>query len=837
MGFDHFIRNVRVGARMLVKERGFSSLAITVLALGICGVTTMFSVVNGVMLRGFNFPTEERLASANLIDPTSATAFGVNGQVQAMDFEELLPVQQSFDKLAGYLNGSTVNVTVNGEPRRYVGAYVTPQFLQVLGMAPARGRDFTAADNVPGAPGTLIISDALWQRDFGGDENIIGRAVTLNGKPAQIIGVMAPGFAFPVNEQLWVPLYSEFPPKPRNDPGSFGVALVGTLKPGVTHAQATAEFTGIAQRFAAAYPDTNKQFSAGKVEPLIATFTPVQLRGTLLTMLAFCVGVLLIACVNVMNMQFARATLRAKELAIRSSLGGSRSRLVGQMLTESLLLAGAGAVLGIGLAFFAIGRLTTAVRSLENPPPAWITFDVDGLVLLATIGATMLAALVSGTLPALMASRTNTNVMLRDASRGSTSGRAGLISRGLVVFQIVVTCVLLIGSLLQLRSIVNQETIDFGYDTDGVLSGRMGLMDGVYPTPEARQVFYNRLEQQMSSNSSFAAVALTNRFRMVFSGNAPIEIEGRTYRDRTDRTQANFEQVTPGFFDVTAQRLLDGRKFSADDSDQRQPVAVVNAAFATKHFPGEQAVGRRFRTARPDGSQPGVWRTIVGVVSTVRMLGPFNNPGVDEAGYYVPFYAQPAGPPAPTLVASQFATVVVRPRPGQSASALAPELAKEVKKADPNLPLYFVGTPRAQMDSFVAQGRIIATMFWIFGLAAVALAAVGIYGVMSFSVSQRTQEFGVRMALGADARRILGMILRQGGVQVAIGVTLGLGLAYGLATLIGAGIQNILFGVSGRDPLTYAGVAVMVITVSLVATWVPARRATRVPPVTALRAD
>jgi len=232
-----------------------------------------------------------------------------------------------------------------------------------------------------------------------------------------------------------------------------------------------------------------------------------------------------------------------------------------------------------------------------------------------------------------------------------------------------------------------------------------------------------------------------------------------------------------------------------------------------------------------------VWRTIVGVVSTVRMLGPFNNPGVDEAGYYVPFYAQPAGPPSPTLVASQFATVLVRPRPGQAASALVPELAKEVKKADPDLPLYYVGTPRAQLESFVAQGRIIATMFWIFGIVAVALAAVGIYGVMSFSVSQRTQEFGVRMALGADARRILGMILKQGGVQVAIGVTLGLGLAYTLATLIGAGIQNILFGVSGRDPLTYAGVGVLVASVALLAIWVPALRATRVPPVTALRAD
>jgi predicted permease len=837
MAFDTSIRNIRVGARVLLKERSFTALAVTVLALGICGVTTMFGVVNGVMLRGFGFPNDDRLASANLIDPTTVNPNGPAGQVSAMDYEDLKTTQQSFEHLAAYLNGSTVNVTIDGQPRRYVGAYVTEDFLKVLGVRPAMGRDFTAADNAVGAPGTALISHAVWQRDFGSDQNILGRVVSVNGKPSEIVGVMGAGFAFPTNEQLWVPLYSAFPPRPRTDQQGFGVALVGTLKTGVTSDHATAEFTSIARRFAEAYPESNKRFNAGLVQPLIVTFTPPQLRGTLLTMLAFCVGVLLIACVNVMNMQFARATLRAKELAIRSSLGGSRLRLVMQMLTESLLLAGAGALAGIGLAYLAIGRLTAAVRGLENPPPAWITFDVDGSVLGATVLATVLAALVSGILPALMASRTNTNAVLRDGGRGTTGRRAGLISRGLVVFQIVVTCVLLIGSLLQLRSILNQETLDFGYDTGGVLSARMGLMDGAYPTAESRQVFFARLEEQLTANSAYAASALTNRFRMVFSGNATIEIEGREYRNQSERTAANFEQVTPGFFNVTDQRLLDGRGFALDDADARQPVAVVNAAFAAKYFGREQAIGRRFRTSLPDGTQPGVWRTIVGVVSTVRMLGPFNNPGVDEAGYYVPFLAQPAGPVRAAAAPTLFATVVVKPREGQAAESLAPALARDVAKVDPDLPLYFVGTARAQIDSFIAQGRIIATMFWIFGLVAVVLAAVGIYGVMSFSVSQRTQEFGVRMALGADRSRILGMVMKQGGWQVAIGVTIGLALAWGLARMIGAGIQAILFGVTGTDVVTYAAVAALVITVSLFATWVPARRATRVPPVMALRSE
>lgn len=834
---DTFLRDVRIGLRVLLKERGFSALAISVLALGICGVTTMFGVVNGVMLRGFSFPHEDRLASANLIDPTSVTAFGVNSRLTATDYEELRPVQQSFERMAAYLNGSTVNVSVDGEPRRYVGAYVTDQFLGILGVGPIKGRDFNPADNVPGASPAVLIGHGVWQRDFGGDENIAGRAIAVNGKPGSIIGVMPPGFAFPTNEQIWVPLYSEFPPRPRGDPRDFGVALVGLLKPGVTPDQASVEYTTIAKRFAEAYPETNKAFTTGQVQPLIVTFTPGPLRGTLLTMLAFCVGVLLIACVNVMNMQFGRATLRAKELAIRSSLGGSRSRLITQMLTESLIISSAGAVVGVGLAYIAIGRLTQAVRSMDTPPPSWIRFDVDLTVLLATVAATAAAAVVSGTLPALMASRTNANALLRDGGRGSTGRRAGLISRGLVVFQLAVTCVLLIGSLLQLRSIVNQETIDYGYDTRGLLSARMGLMDGAYPTQESRRAFYDRLIEDLEASPAFAAASLTNRFRMVFSGNSPVEVEGREYKDRRDRTQANFEQITAGAFDVTGQTLVEGRRFRPDDSDDRQPVAIVNTAFAQKHFGRESATGRRFRTTAPDGTRPGPWRTIVGVVSTVRMLGPFNNPGVDEAGYYVPFYALPAGPLPAEPVVSQFATVLVKPRPGQAPESLAAELNRVVTRVDPHLPLYYVGTPAAQLDAFVSQGRIIATLFWIFGIVAVLLAAVGIYGVMSFSVSQRTQEFGVRMALGADTGRILGMVLRQGGVQIAIGVVLGLGLAYTIAMLLGSGLQAILFGVSGREPLTYGAVGALVVVVSLFATWVPARRATRVPPLVALRAE
>jgi predicted permease len=834
--FDTFARDIRVGLRVLVKERAFCALAVFVIALGICGVTTMFSVVNGVMLRGFSFPTADRLVSANFIDPTTVNFFGANGQISSMDYQELLPTQKSFELLSAYLNGSTVNLTVKGQAKRYTGAYTTETFLRCLGTAPLLGRDFTAADNQPGAEKVALIGYGLWQRDFGGAPDVVNSTVRINGKMATIIGVMPKGFAFPQNEEIWIPLFSEFPAKARNDPASIAPAVLGVLKPGVSLDQANAEFSSIARHFAEAYPDTNKRFNTAQVEALIKTFTPRPLRGTLLTMLGFCVGVLLIACVNVMNMQFARATLRARELAVRSSLGATRIRLIRQMLTESLLVAGIGSVAGIALGYVAISWLAATLHNLDNPPAAYITFDVDGPVLLVTVVATLAAAVVSGLLPAWTSSRASAVNVLRDSGRSNTSRSVALMSRGLVVFQIVVTCVLLIGALLQVRSILNQQNIDYGYDTRGVMSARMGLMEGDYPTPESKKQFYDRLMTQLRQSPELGAVAFSSRFRMVFSGNAPIEIDGKKYDG--PRPNANFEQVTGTFFDVTRQKLVEGRTFTDDDLDARQPVAIVNAGFALKHFGRESPVGRRLRTSNPDGTQAGPWRTIVGVVTNVRMTGPFNAPNVDESGFYVPFYSAPAGPLTSTApFVNQFTTVIASPRPGASVDSLATVLRREVSKADPNLPLYFVGTPQSQLDGFVAQNRIVASMFSIFGIVAMVLASVGIYGVMSFSVSQRRQEFGVRMALGANARRILGGVLRQGVMQIGVGLAVGLGLAYALARLMDSGIQNTLFNVRGSDPTTYFFVGGMVTLVAFVAALVPAQRATRVDPIIALRND
>src|SRR6059036_3969601 len=713
----NLVQDLRVGFRVLLREKGFCALAVVVLALGICGVTTMFSVVNGIMLRGFSFPNAARMVSVSFIDPTSKNFFGQNGQVSPMDFEEVRPKQQSFELMAAYISGATVNVTTEGVPRRYTGAYITDSFLRILGVSPSMGRDFRPEDNLPGAEKVALIGYGVWQRDFGGTPDIVGKTLKINGTPATIVGVMPKGFAFPINEEWWVPLFREYPVRGRSDPRITNPSVLALLKRGVSLDQANAEMTTVARQLADAYPDTNKQFNTGKVEPLLKTYTPLPLRGTLVTMLAFCVGVLLIGCFNVMNMQFARATLRARELAIRSSLGASRTRLILQMLTESMLVTVVGAGIGVGLAYYFTDLLNATVRTFDFPPPSWMTFDIDGPVLAFSLVAMFTAAIASGLLPAWMASRANLVTVLKEGGRGTNRGTR-VVMRGLVVFQVVVTSILLIGSLLQMQSIRKQQTIDYGYDTGSLMTARMGLMDGDYPTNDVRKLFFDLLVRELGAHQEFEAVALTNRFRMVFSGSGPVEIEGREYKEKKDRLNANFEQVTPGYFNVLGQTLVEGRKFQDDDLDTKLPVAIVNAAFARKHFGNESPLGRRFRALDGNSLQPGPWRTIVGVVKTVRMLPPFNIPNVDETGFYVPFYSQAAGPAKADEGVSQFATVIVKPRGGMQAETLINSMRLEVTKVDANLPLYFVGTARRQIEGFVAQNRVIAIMFSVFGMVA-----------------------------------------------------------------------------------------------------------------------
>ncbi len=833
---ETFFQDLKIGLRILSKEKSFCALAVFVLALGIGAVTTQFAVVNGVLLHAFNFPGAERLVDVQLVNPENFTPARFRSQVTSQDYADLRANQKSFEYFAGYLNGSTINLTYENQPRRLTGGYVSHDFFDALGVRPTLGREFLPEDDQPGVNRAVILSDSLWRSNFGGDPAVIGRSVRVNGGSGTIVGVMPPKFNFPNNEELWLALHADFPVRARTDPADFGVAILGKLNPGVSIDQAQAEMTSYALGFSKEFPETNGQFSMGYVRPLIANFTGPRLAGILYTMLAFCVSVLLIACVNVMNMQFARATLRAKELAIRSSLGATRGRLMRQMLTESLLVACIGAVFGVLLAFWSTDMLNAAAHNSNNAIPSWMIFSIDQKVMVIVVAVTVLSALISGFVPAWMSSRSTTADMLKESGRGNTSRSVILVTRGLVVFQILVTSVLLIGSLLQLQSIRNQQQIDYGYDTTSFLAGRLGLMKGDYPTASDRQLFYKTVMSELKASSQFESVAMTSRFRMVFTGNSSIEIEGKEYLKDEDRQISSVENVTPGYLPTLGLRLIDGRDFTDDDSDQKEPVAIVNESFARKHFGTDSPLGRRVRTVAPNGKNPGAWRTIIGVAPTTRMQGPFNT-RVDDSGFYVPHLASAFGPLPTEVTAPQFGTIIARPPGEQRPEALVNQLQAIVNRVDPNLPMYFVETPATSLNTYMTQNRIVGRMFMTFGLIAVMLAAVGLYGVMSFAVNQRTQEFGVRMALGADCSRILRMVMKQGAWQVIIGLALGMGVAIAISIFGGDGLATALINISPRDPATYIAVAVLLSVVAAVAIFVPARRATKVDPMIALRAE
>ncbi len=832
MILDSFVQDVRVGLRGLIKEKSFLFLALLVLGLGIGGVTTQFTVVNAFVLRGLSFQHPEQLMGVGLIDPQGTPQnnnFGNGNIPSSQDYEDLRASQQSFSMMAAYLNGSTINVTYKNNPQRYTGGYVTEDFFRIVGVAPIMGRDFTADDNKAGTEKTTILGYEIWQRDFGGDKNIIGQSIRINGKAATVIGVMPPNFKFPVSEQLWVPYYNEFPPKLRDDPAGNGVgpAVMGRLKPNVTIDQANAEFIGLAKRIAKDNPKTNAQLTSANVQPLQNFFTGPQLRQTVYAMLGATVLVLLISCVNVMNMQFGRAALRAKELAIRGALGATRWRLVRQMLTESFLVAMFGAIAGILLARWAVDLLIRATNALPFPLPYWIEFKIDMPVLAFTIGATLLATLASGFVPALLSARGNAAEMMKEGGRGNTSRLVNMITRVLVVGQIALTAALLIAATLEIKSIRNQVTLNYGYDENGVYSARMGLMEGDYPNDQARYQFFVRAVRALRNAPAFEGAAMTDRFRMTFANFGQYEVEGQAYVTDRDRPQGNSESVSDGYFQTLGLKVLEGRDFTIEDSDAKQPVAIVNTSFARKYFGNESPLGHRVRLFNPGQTRP--WRTIVGVVPDMLMQGPFNQ-RTDSAGFYVPLLG---ASPAP-----QFCTIIVRPKQGQRADTLGPALSKAIAELDANLPTYFAGTPARLHDEILGVNRITATLFAIFGGVAFVLSAVGLYGVMSFSVNQRTQEFGIRMALGADAARIFRLVMTQGAWQLGIGLILG---ASATALLLGVAgrtaLQTILFKVNALDPILYFAVAGLLTLVAAASCFVPARRATMVNPINALRAE
>jgi putative ABC transport system permease protein len=833
MALDTFRQDVRIGLRVLRKDKTFFLLAVLVLGLGIGGATTQFTVVNAVVLRGLSFPHPEQLVTIGLIDPKATDQnnnFGFGVIPTAQDYEDLKAAQKSCSLMAGYLSGSTINVTYKTNPQRYNGGYVTEDFFKIIGVSPIIGRDFTADDNKPGAERVVILGYEIWQRDFNGDPNVVGQNVRINSKPGTIIGVMPANFKFPNFEQLWTPLYNQFPPIPRGQlvigANNAAPSVMGRLKAGVTLDQANAEFINLARRMAREYPKTNQNFTSATVKPLAHSLIGLQFRQTVWAMLAAVILVLLIACVNVMNMQFGRVALRAKELAIRGALGATRWRLVRQMLTESLVVAVVGAVAGVLLAYWSVDLLTRAMDALPAGfgLPYWIQFTIDARVLAFTVGITLVATLASGLIPALISAHSNAAEMMKEGGRGNSSRLVNIITRLLVIGQIALTAALLIAATLEIRSIRNQLQLDYGYDDNAIYSARMALMEGAY-TEDGRREFFKRAVRELRANPEFDSAALSDRLQMTFAGGGQYEVDAQSYLTDRDRPRGNFESVSDKYFSTLGLKILEGRDFTMDDVDTKQPVAIVNASFARKHWGNQSALGHQVRIFNP--GEPAPWRTVVGVVPDTLMQGPFDQQ-TDSAGFYMPLLG--ASP------ATQFCTILVRPRAGQRAETLGPVLTKAVTQLDSDVPIYFPGTPAQFHAQNLSGNRIVVSLFAIFGGVAFVLSAVGLYGVMSFSVSQRTQEFGIRMALGADARRIFRLVMTQGAWQLVIGLVLGGGAAaLLLGVLVAAALRNILFKVNALDPSIYLAVAGLLAIVAAVSCFIPARRATRVDPVAALR--
>src|SRR5712671_5493942 len=722
MILDSFRQDVRVGLRILFKDKTFCFLAVLVLALGIGGATTQFTIVNAIVLRGFSFPHPEQLMSVGLIDPKASDQnnnFGLGNIPTAQDYEDLKASQKSFSMMAGYLAGSTINVTYKEKPQRYTGGYVTEDFFKIIGVSPVLGRDFRAEDNKPGAEKVTILGDEIWRRDFGTDPNVVGQSVRINGKAATIIGVMPPNFKFPQAEELWTPLYNEYPPQPRGDlrlgANNRAPAVMGRLRPGVTLDQANAEMIAIARHLAEDNPKTNQNFTSASVQPLLNAFTGVQLRQIVWAMLAAVILVLLIACVNVMNMQFGRAALRAKELAIRGALGATRWRLVRQMLTESFVVAVFGTVAGVILAYWSVDLLARAIKAAPFPPPYWWQFTIDGRVLAFTLVITLVATISSGLVPAFLSARGNAAEIMKEGGRGNSSRLVNVITRVLVVGQIALTAALLITATLQIKSIRNQTKLDYGYDENATYTARMALMEGAYPSEDARREFFIRAVRTLRANAQFEAAAMSDRFRMTFAPNGQYEVDGQNYLTDRDRPTGNFESVSDNYFTTLGLKLLEGRDFTIDDIDSKQPVAIVNTSFARKYWGNQSAIGHQVRVFNP--GKPTAWRTIVGVVPDTLMQGPFDQQ-TEAAGFYTPLLG--------ATPATQFCTILVRPRAGQRAETLGPSLSRAVADLDSNLPTYFPGTPAAFHQEILSGNRLIATLFTIFGIVAFILSAVGL---------------------------------------------------------------------------------------------------------------
>jgi putative ABC transport system permease protein len=805
-------RDVRFAARTLRHSPGFTLVAVATLALGIGGNTAIFSVINAILLRPLPYPEAGRLVYlTEWSEQVPEMSFSV------ANLEDVRDQNTVFDSLVGF-NGQSFILQAgagaggsSNQAERVNGRQVTSGMFATLGKQPILGRAFGPEEEKDGAPGVALLGEGFWERRFGRDPGVVGRTLVLSGDSFTVIGVMPKTMHTSWrNTEVFTPLLRlESRIGGENNRGNHpGIYVVGRMKPGVTPERARADVKAIAARLAEKYPNSNAKQSM-TVEPLQEALVG-DLRPVLLVLLGAVGFVLLIACANVANLLLARAADRQREIAVRLALGARRGRVLRQLLTESVLLSLFGALAGVVVGYLGLQAL---LASLPANVPRADEVRIDLPVLAVTAALAVLTGLAFGIVPAWRALSTRLHEPLKEAGRGSVGPGQHKLRNGLVIGEVAITLVLLVGAGLMLRSFYRVLHADAGFVSDGLVTANVALPQTGFSEPARRAALFERvlaeLERQPGVKAAAATLPLLGGWQSGFS------VEGRPEPPPGQRPSADIARVSPGYFSVMGIRVLEGRVFEERDREGVQAVCIVDERFAKTHWPGQSPLGKRVKFGSLD-SKDNPWMEVVGQVAHVK------NYGVDEESrveLYLP-YLQNTG--------SGFALLV---KTDAAAGVAASSLRAAMSAASPDIPLYQI---RA-VDDIVAersvQRRLAAQLTSVFAAMALALAAVGIYGVMSYAVAQRTQEIGIRMALGAGEEGILQMVLRNGATLALVGVGIGLALAFGLARLI----SSLLFQTSATDPPTFGVVPLLLLAVALVACWLPARRAARVDPMVALR--
>jgi putative ABC transport system permease protein len=803
------LKDMRYAVRTLLKSPGFTAVAVLALALGIGANTAIFSVVKAVLLSPLPYPDPERLVWVREINPGADI---LDEPASAPDYNDWRTEGRSFEGVAAYGYAGGTITDGDREPERVAGLSTSANFFQVVGVAPALGRGFLPGEDATGKNRVVVISHALWERRFGANPNAVGQTITISGNPHTIVGVAPASFKTPVPgpkpPDLWFPIAFNFDESRRR---SDFLNVFGRLKEGATVEQARAELEGIAARLAQEHPGTNAGWTV-KVEPLHERVVG-NVRQALWVLMGVVGFLLLIACANVANLLLARAAGRRQEIAVRTALGAGRGRLVRQFLTESLLLGLAGGALGLVLAAWGVELL---VALSPGNIPRLEEVGLDARVLAFTFGVSALTGVVFGLLPALSASKTDLSVSLKEGgSRGATAGAgARRLRSALVVSEIAITVVLLAGAGLMIRSFNAVQSVNPGFRPEHIMTFDFALPMTKYKEEPQRAAFFEQLTTRAAALPGVERAAVVDSLPLSGSGSVlGFVIEGQPPLPPEKVQDADFFSVTPDYFDVMGIPLVRGERLSERHRSDVPDVAVINETMARRYFPGEDPIGKRLNLGDP-ATVP--WITVIGVVGDAR------TGGLDKEPYpqmYVPAAQFPQR--AMTFVA----------RTSGDPSAVAPALRRELAALDRDLPLYNVSTMERVLSDSISRRRFQMILIAAFAGVGLLLAAVGIYGVISYTVAQRRHEIGVRIALGARAADILRLVVGQGLGLTLAGVGLGLAGAFALTRVL----ASLLYGVTATDPLTFACVSLALLGVALLACLVPARRATKVDPMIALR--